>query len=95
MIVQNGIAYADNKESLIAVKSVRPMLNYRLSVRFNNEEQKIFDITPYLEYPCYKALKDMDVFNGAYIEGGTVVWNDGEIDIAPETLYELGVNKSK
>ena len=27
-------------------------------------------------------------FKNAYIENGIIVWNDGEIDISPETVYE-------
>jgi hypothetical protein len=33
----------------------------------------------------------MSVFKGVYIDYGVPVWNDGDIDIAPETLYEQSV----
>lgn len=39
---------------------------------------------------CYQPLKNKELFNSVYIDYGTLVWNDGEIDIAPETLFEEG-----
>ncbi|MEG1869827.1 MAG: DUF2442 domain-containing protein, partial [Oscillospiraceae bacterium] len=49
---------------------------------------KIFDFTPLLDYPCYAPLKDKAVFDRVYIDYGCTVWNDGNIDISPERLYE-------
>jgi len=36
-------------------------------------------------------LKDEQLFRQVYIDYGVPVWNDGEIDIAPEALYEQGL----
>ena len=36
------------------------------------------------------SLAEPDVFKSVYIDYGVPVWKDGEIDIAPETLYEQG-----
>lgn len=41
---------------------------------------------------CYEPLKNKEVFDRVYVEYGTLVWNDGEIDIAPETLLADGVS---
>lgn len=43
---------------------------------------------PLMEKPCYAPLKNPDVFQGVYLDYGVPVWNNGEIDIAPEYLYE-------
>ena len=48
---------------------------------------------PYLKYPMYKPLENPSIFNMAHTNGETVVWND-DIDIAPETLYEKGLDYS-
>lgn len=32
-----------------------------------------------------------NVFNSVYIDYGVPVWNDGDIDIAPEYLYKHGI----
>jgi hypothetical protein len=43
---------------------------------------------PYLHLPIYRCLQNLAFFALARVDYGTVVW-PGEIDIAPETLYEL------
>lgn len=37
----------------------------------------------------YKLLEDEKIFKSAKIEYGVVVWNNGDIDIAPETMYQI------
>lgn len=66
---------------------------YLLWVRFNNGEAKVFDFKPLLEKSAFIPLKDIDVFKGVYIDYGIPVWNDGDIDISPEYLYENGQNE--
>ena len=91
MYIIDGIAYAGEQVPEIKVKSVIALEDYKLWVRFNDNSQKIFDFTGLLEFPCYEPLKDVNLFNGVYVDFGIVVWNDGEIDISPEKLYEEGV----
>ena len=91
MYIKNGIAYAGEEAPLLKVNGVRPMDNYKLWLRFNTGEAKIFDCTPLLSQPAFAPLADKDVFKGVYIDYGVPVWNDGDIDIAPETLYEQGI----
>ncbi len=73
------------------VKNVEPLSEYKILLTFEEGVKKIFDMKPYLKYPMYKALENLSVFNQAHTNGETVVWND-DIDIAPETLYENGIN---
>ena len=75
---------------LLDVVRVEPLSGYRLNLEFENYEKRIFDVSPYLEKGVFKMLKDPAIFNCAYIDGGTVTW-PGEIDIAPETLYDYSV----
>jgi hypothetical protein len=84
----NGIVYAGNPAPLLTVKSVQPLPDYKLLVRFSTGEEKEINITSLLDEPVFKPLHDVTVFNSVYIDYGTVVWNDGSIDIAPEYLYE-------
>lgn len=91
MYIKNGIAYAGELAPPIKISGVRPMENYKLWVRFNNGVAKIFDFTPIIDSPAFSPLKDKDVFNSVYIDYGVTVWKDGEIDIAPEYLYEHGI----
>ena len=39
----------------------------------------------------FAPLRDKAVFDRFDLDGWTVCWLDGTIDIAPEHLYELGV----
>ena len=90
MYIVDGIAYAGKQTELINVKSVQPIEDYKVIVTFSNEEKKKFDFSALLNMPCYQPLKDKDIFKSVYVEFGTLVWNNGKIDIAPETLYEKG-----
>ncbi len=80
------------QSSAIKVRSVRALDDYKLWVRFTTNEEKVFDFAPLLDFPCYKPLKDKELFNGVYVDFGAAVWSDGEIDIAPESLYERGIS---
>lgn len=92
MYIKNGIAYAGEPETPIKVSGVRPLEDYMLWVRFGNGEAKTFDFKKLLSTPAYAPLKDKNVFNSVYIDYGVTVWNDGDIDIAPEYLYKYGKN---
>ena len=39
----------------------------------------------------YEPLRDMKVFKGIALDGWTVTWKDGMIDVAPEFLYDKGI----
>ena len=87
MYIENGIAYAGEKSSMLKVYEVRPMDGYKLWLRFSDGTTKVFDFTKMLDKPAFAPLKDVEVFNKVYIDYGVPVWNDGAIDIAPEYLY--------
>ena len=88
MYIKDGIAYAENAAPVLKVNGIRPMEDHKLWVRFNNGETRIFDIKPFLTQPAFRPLTDPGVFRQVYIDFGIPVWNDGDIDIAPEMLYE-------
>lgn len=75
---------------LINVIAVKALPNYCLWVTFENNEQKCFDMKPYLNATVFQPLKNPSFFELAQVDYGTVTWPN-EIDIAPETLYELSV----
>lgn len=89
-IIIDGIAYAGEQKQPIKVCGVRPLEGHRLWVRFTTGEAKVFDFTSLLEKPAFRDLRDQRLFNQVYIDFGVPVWKDGEIDIAPEYLYNNG-----
>ena len=72
---------------MIRVSSVTAEPNFHLLLTFSNGECRQFDMRPYLHLPIFRSLENPGLFALAKVDYGTVVW-PGEIDIAPETLYE-------
>jgi len=72
---------------MIQVNSVETAPNFSLLLSFNNGERRCFDMQPYLHYPVFRRLENPGFFSLAHVDYGTVIW-PGDIDIAPETLYE-------
>lgn len=73
-------------EPLLDVVQVKATADYLLYLKFENGENRVFDMTPYLEKRPFVKLKGSPLFALARVDYGTVVW-PGNIDIAPETLY--------
>jgi Protein of unknown function (DUF2442) len=73
--------------ALLDVVSVEAKPDYTLLIGFENGETRVFDMSPYMDKKPFVRLKGSPVFAKAYVEHGTVVW-PGDIDIAPETLYD-------
>ena len=70
-----------------AVKSVKPLGAYQLELTFSTGETRVFDAGPYLDRGIFGRLKNVELFNQAYVAYDTVCW-PGDLDIAPETLYD-------
>lgn len=68
------------------VAYVEPTGEYRLKLVFTNGETGIFDCSPLLDFGVFRELRDIDYFNQARVEYGTVTWPH-EQDICPDTLY--------
>ena len=82
----------EQKNELRWVTAARALEGYRLYLTFNDGSERIFDCLPLIEkYKIFAPLRDKDVFERFDLDGWTVGWLDGTIDIAPEHLYELGV----
>ncbi len=80
-------------EILLDVISVEPHKDNTLSLTFENNQKRLFDMTPYLDKKPFAILKDSPLFMKAKVAYGTVVW-PGNIDIAPETLWDYSAEES-
>ncbi len=78
-------------ETLLDVVRVEPREDNTLLIVFENNEKRLFDMTPYFDKKPFTKLKDSPLFMKATVEYGTVVW-PGNIDIAPETLWNYSKN---
>lgn len=65
---------------------VKPLDDYKLLLRFNNDEERIFDVKPYLDDIYFAPLKNTAVFNTVRTNSLTIEWI-GDIDICPDELY--------
>lgn len=74
-------------ETLLDVVRVKPQKGNKLLIVFENHEKRLFDVTPYLKKKPFTKLKNSALFMKAMVAYGTVVW-PGNIDIAPETLWD-------
>jgi hypothetical protein len=75
---------------LIDVIDVHPKADFKLDLTYANGEQRRFDMKPLLSIKPWIRIANPQIFEQARAEYGTVVW-PGEIDIAPETLYDDSV----
>ena len=72
------------------VVSVTPREDYQLDLTFENQERRRFDMRPLLTMKPWVRIASPSVFSRVRVKYGVVVW-PGEIDVAPETLYDDSV----
>jgi len=75
---------------LLDVISVHVSPGFHLDLEFANGERRRFDMRPLLAIKPWNRVAAPTVFECVRVEYGTVVW-PGEIDVAPETLYDDSV----
>jgi hypothetical protein len=66
---------------------VKPLPRNRLSLLFDTNERKIFDVTPYISGDWFGKLEDEQYFKTVRLKGNGIEWKDGQ-DIAPHELYD-------
>jgi hypothetical protein len=68
------------------IKEVHPEDDYTLSLLFDNNEKRVFDVKPYLDKGIFYQLKDRRIFNSVKPFLGSIQWING-LDFCPDTLY--------
>lgn len=87
MFVLNGIVYGGEPKASIKVNNIKILPDRMMLITFSNGEIRLFDATV-LKGGIFEKLSEESVFNSAVIDHGVVTWSDGEIDCAPEFMYE-------
>jgi hypothetical protein len=77
-------------ETLLDVVKVKARQGHLLDLEFENGEKRVFDMQPYLDKRPFNQLKNSPLFDLASVGYGTVIW-PGNLDIAPETLYDRSI----
>ena len=83
----NGYIYASIPDSAIKIEKVKMLDDMIMLITFSNGETRLFDAT-ILEGPVFEPLKNGSVFKNCIVEHGVATWNNGDIDCAPEYMYE-------
>ncbi len=68
------------------VKEVHPNNDYTLNLLFDNCEERIFDVKPYLDRGLFTQLIDLELFHSVKPCLGSIQWKNG-LDLCPDTLY--------
>ena len=92
MVVKNGICHAELSKVPLHAIGCSALGGHRVRVEFNDGSVKDVNCESLLSLPAFKPLSDPLVFRDCSINHGVVTWLDGEIDIAPEWLYEHGIS---
>lgn len=87
MYISNGIVYGSEKTDSIKIESVKPLNDMIMLLTFSNGETRLFDAS-ILDGEVFKPLKEEHIFKNPIISYGVVTWADGDIDCAPEFMYE-------
>lgn len=87
MYYHNGFVCGGRPEGQIRIKDVKVLPDKILILTFNNDEQRLFDAT-ILNGKAYDLLNEDSVFQKLSIDHGVVTWDNGNIDCAPEYMYE-------
>ncbi len=69
------------------VKKVIPLPGFQLLLTFDNNEERIFDMNPFLDKGIFRGLCDAAVFDSVHTSFDTIEWENGA-DLCPETLYK-------
>lgn len=75
-----------------SVIKVIPRDNFCLELWFNTGDHRFFYVRPYLNKGAFTRLQNLELFKQAFVALDTVCW-PGNLDIAPETLFDRSVEK--
>lgn len=76
------------------IVSAEYLNGYKISIHFKDGKSGIVDLSDYVDPTnVFKKFLDVEYFTNCSVEYGTLTWGQGELDIAPEHLYELATGE--
>ena len=88
MYIIDDICYAGELTDGIKIKNAKPLVGGIILLTFSTGEKRLLDTT-LLKGTVFKALDDEKIFRDVKVVCGVIKWDNGKVDIAPETAYEL------
>ena len=84
---------------LLSIESAQYKEDYKISLVFNNGEQKLVDLKETVfndQRKIFAPLRDIKYFSNFKLSFNTISW-ENELDFAPEFLYKIGqkINEHK
>ena len=62
---------------------------YRIAITFCDGVEKVVDLSSYLYRRPFEKLRNIEIFKNFVLDSWTLTWDNGNIDISPESLYEM------
>ena len=87
MYIANGYVRAGIPEEGLKVSAARVVGDLCMLVTFSTGETRLFDASELLGYEVFAPLAEPAVFESYVLDRGVLTWCNGDIDIAPEGLY--------
>lgn len=87
MYIVDNVCYAGKLEEGIKITEAKPLRGRMMLVTFSTGEKRLFDTT-LLKGEAFIPIADEKIFNSPVLFHGILTWNNGEIDIAPEKVYQ-------
>lgn len=76
------------------VTSAKHLDGYKVKLRFQDDSEGEVDLSSYInDGTVFERFRNLDFFKSLKVEYGTLTWDNGMIDIAPETLYIKATGK--
>jgi len=74
------------------ITDVEALDNYKIKLKYETGEIKIFNVLPYISGKWYEELKNDRYFKTVHLifGGKGIEWEHGQ-DIAPHELYEMSI----
>lgn len=87
MYIMNDIVYGGEPVASIEISSVKALDDMIMLISFSTGETRLFDAT-ILQGEVFEPLKKKEIFKNPIIDHGVVTWDGGNIDCAPEFMYD-------
>lgn len=87
MYIMNGIVCGGEPVASIEISSVKALDDMIMLISFSTDETRLFDAT-ILQGEVFEPLKKKEIFENPIINHGVVTWDGGNVDCAPEFMYD-------